>query len=210
MSTKATTQDYASKCLNVLLWIKFKHNYSFANMHQSHPFLHSFCIQEGAWSLYTFFQNHNYHGRTGNFTYKVLILARQQKALLKYDSFIVQPHKCHVTPELPPSQVAMYLTQTTQPFFLAIARHITSQLATQLIVLYSRITSLTIAIYFAQTTQPFFSLQLQLVTQLVSQLAIQYHQNYLPLELLYILLNLPRHSFLYTVHPYTFHHALLL
>ena len=27
MSTIATTRDYASKCLNVLLWIKFKHNY---------------------------------------------------------------------------------------------------------------------------------------------------------------------------------------
>ena len=27
MSTIATTRDYASKCLNVLLWINFKHNY---------------------------------------------------------------------------------------------------------------------------------------------------------------------------------------
>ena len=27
MSTIATIRDYTSKCLNVLLWINFKHNY---------------------------------------------------------------------------------------------------------------------------------------------------------------------------------------
>ena len=44
MSTIATTRDYTSKCLNVLLWIKFNHNNFFANMCQSHPFLHAICM----------------------------------------------------------------------------------------------------------------------------------------------------------------------
>ena len=148
MSTIATTRDYTSKCLNVLLWIKFKHNF-FANMHRSRPFLYAFCMQEGVWLLYIFFQNHNYQGGTGNFTYKALILTGQQKALVKYDSLIVQPHKCCVPPTLPSSQIAIYFAQITQPFIIAIA----SQLASYIVPL---VTSLAIAIYFAQTTQPFF------------------------------------------------------
>ena len=174
-------------------------------MCQSCPFLHAFCMQEGAWSLYIFFQNHNYQGGTGNFTYKASILAGQQKALLKYDSQIIKPYKCHVPRELPSSQIAIYSAQTTQPFIISNSQ-LHSQLISQLYCT-TRITFLTnsyifclnypaiifiiaiasqlasyivppefpslqIAIYFAQTIQPFFSLQLQLVTYLVSQLSI--------------------------------------
>ena len=120
MSTIATTRDYTSKCLNVLLWIKFKHNYFFANMRRSRPFLYAFCTQEGVWLLYIFFYNHNYQGGTGNFTYGALILAGQQKALVKYDRLIVQPHKCRVPPKLPYLRIAIYFAQTTQPFIIAI------------------------------------------------------------------------------------------
>ena len=142
----------------------------FANVHRSHPFLHAFYMQEGAWSLYIFSQNHNYQGGTSDFTYKALILAGQQKVLLTYDSLIMQPHKCRVPPELPSLQIAIYFTQTTQPFIIAIASFIAMQLASQLYCT-TRITCLAIAIYFAQTTQPFFSLQLRIASYIASQLA---------------------------------------
>ena len=35
-------------------------------------------MQEGAWSLYIFFHNHNYQGDTGKFIYKPLILDNKQ------------------------------------------------------------------------------------------------------------------------------------
>ena len=70
---------------------------------------------------------------TGNFTYKALILAGQQKALLKYDGLIMQPHKCRVPPELPSSQIAIYLAQATQPFIIAIASYIASWLANYIV-----------------------------------------------------------------------------
>ena len=95
-------------------------------MHRSYLFLHTFCMQEGVQSLYIFFQNHNYPEGTGNFIYKASILAGQQKALLKYDSLIVQPHKCCIPPELPSLQIAIYFAQTTQPFIIAIASQLAS------------------------------------------------------------------------------------
>ena len=92
----------------------------------SRTFLHAFCKQEGAWSLYNFFYNHNYQEGTGNFTFKALILAGQQKALYHQN----------------------YLARKQ--------------------------------LYILCSNHPAFHLQLQLVTQLVSQLAILYYQNYLP------------------------------
>ena len=57
MSTIATTQDFASKCLNVLLWIKFKHNYTrkhqywsgtdrMAYLHRTHCTYGAYAISE--------------------------------------------------------------------------------------------------------------------------------------------------------------------
>ena len=36
------------------------------------------CTQEGAWSLYIIFHNHNYQGGIGKFIYKALILGNKQ------------------------------------------------------------------------------------------------------------------------------------
>ena len=49
----------------------------FASMRRSCPFLQAFCTQEGVWSLYIFFQNHNYQGGTSNFTYKASIYSKR-------------------------------------------------------------------------------------------------------------------------------------
>ena len=99
----------------MLLWIKFKYNNFFCKYALITPFL--------ACTLYArrvhFFQNHNYQGGTGNFTYKASILAGQQKAL-------------QLPPELSSSQIAICIL----------------------------------------LKPPSHSIQLQLVTQLVSQLAI--------------------------------------
>ena len=48
MSTIATTRDYTSKCLNVLLWFKFKHRYFLQiAMRRSRPFMHAFVREKG-------------------------------------------------------------------------------------------------------------------------------------------------------------------
>ena len=60
------------------------------------------------------------------FIYKASTIAGQQKALLKYDSLIVQPQRCHVPPELPSLQIAIYnyFAETSHPFIIAIASYI--------------------------------------------------------------------------------------
>ena len=117
----------------------------------NHAFLHAFCTQEGAWLLNIFFQNHNYQGGTGNFTY-VQGFDIQQKALYHQNYFLAD------------SQLYIF-AQTTQ---------LVTQLFSQLAILYHQnYLPRNSQLYFAQTTQPFFSLQV--VTQLVSYIAICDH-----------------------------------
>ena len=92
-------------------------------MRRSHPFLLAFCRQEGAQSLYNLFQSHNYQGGTGKFTYKAFILAGQQKVLY-HQNYLCLLHK---------QLCILKFAQNTQPFIIAIANYIVSQLASYIV-----------------------------------------------------------------------------
>ena len=135
------------------------------------PFLACIFMQEQAWSLYIFFQNHNYEGGIGNFTY-----------VQGFD--ISWTAEGSVPPELLSSQIAIAIhsAQTIQLFIITLASYIASQLASQLVILYQQN-------YFPCNSQLYILLKLpnhsllqlyiasyivsQLARQLVSQLATQ-------------------------------------
>ena len=156
MSTIVTTRDYTSKCLNVLLWIKFKHNYflQIAMRRCALSCLHFVCKKR--------------NGRC-TISSRIIIIGEGQVSFLQ-DFDIGWTAKGSVPPELPSSQIAMYFAQTTQPFYIVI---ISSRIIIigegQVIFLQDfdiswtakgsvppELPSSQIAMYFAQTTQLFY------------------------------------------------------
>ena len=72
-------------------------------------------MQEGAWSLYIFFYDHNYQEDTGKFIYKASILDNKQ---------LLSNMTHHKAPQVPYTSIITFLTdsyvyfsQTSQPFF---------------------------------------------------------------------------------------------
>ena len=95
LSTIVTIRDYASKiskmCYcelnsNQIIILQICIDHTLSCMHSCKKK----CMQEGAWSLYIFFQNHNYQEGTGNFIYKALIL--DSKWLFSNTRAISQSH----------------------------------------------------------------------------------------------------------------------
>ena len=83
LSTIANTRNSMSQMPNMYYCGLQSSRKIFANMYWSRPFLPTFfckkkCMQEGAWSLYIFFQSHKYQGSTGKFIYKASILRDKQ------------------------------------------------------------------------------------------------------------------------------------
>ena len=94
-------------------------------------------MYEGVWSLYNFFQNPNYLRGTGNFTYKALILAGQQKALY-HQNYLPRKQLCVLLK--PPNhslQLQLQLHSQLLASYIVPPELSLSQLGTSLLCFYS-------------------------------------------------------------------------